>query len=180
MDSSGSFHWQGLFWASIADSTVQAHRSPGWSRENSCVPVVHESCSDMEGAERWKVIDSRTQHMAHLPFNIFTATVRQVGDFLMPNAEAWTTFPKAPLPSDLPTIEEGLGLFAKPTAESGSFLGRKCCLACVTQSAHLWKGFRNGVIPKGHWRKGRCPFLWTHLSASECPTPTPPHPSRWV
>lgn len=25
---------------------------------------------------------------ASLPFNIFTATVRQVGDFLMPNADA--------------------------------------------------------------------------------------------
>jgi len=37
-----------------------------------------------------------------IPFSIFTATILHVGDFLIPKADACTTFPKAPCPRDFP------------------------------------------------------------------------------
>lgn len=42
------------------------------------------------------------QLCSKIPFSIFTATILHVGDFLIPKADACTTFPKAPCPSDFP------------------------------------------------------------------------------
>lgn len=91
----------------------------------------------------------------------------------MPNADAWTTFPKAPLPSDLPTIEEGLGLFAKPTASLSPFQEGNAVLY-VLCGVHIFEGIPPGTDPYG----GQVSASLVPSSASEPPTPSLPHPPR--
>lgn len=169
-DGSGLFHWQGLFWAGVAQSeSPQRKKEALAGAERVCLFLGYinlvPTCRECRG---WKVTKSQSTASASVPFNIFTATVRQVGDFLMPNADAWTTFPKAPLPSDLPTIEEGLGLFAKPTARVW-VLSRKempCC-TCYVGCTSL-KGFRQGLTPTE--------AKWVHFSSLPLPLSPPPYP----
>lgn len=89
-----------------------------------------------------------------IPLSIFTATVRQVGDFLMPNADAWTTFPKAPLPSDLPTMKRRHWFACQASRMSLSLLGRKCHFSYAYVRHGALNGITNELTPKES-RKGR-------------------------
>lgn len=94
----------------------------------------------------------------------------------MPNADAWTTFPKAPLPSDLPTIEEGLGLFAKPTASLSPFQEGNAVLYMLC-GVHIFEGILPRTDPSGG--QSEC-ISRVPSSASEPLTPSLPHPPRQV
>lgn len=86
----------------------------------------------------------------------------------MPNADAWTTFPKAPLPSDLPTIEEGLGLFAKPTASLSPFQEGNAVLYMLC-GVHIFEGILPRTDPSG----GQ---VSAFLMSLPLPLSPPPHP----
>ena len=96
-----------------------------------------------------------------IPFSIFTATVRQVGDFLMPNADACTTFPKAPLPSDLPTMERRRFVCQGSSIGWSLFQEERVFSLCVYVWHVALKGISNEQTPNG---------LGTHLCGSFLPT----------
>lgn len=56
----------------------------------------------LKNAPLYKVSFFPMQLCSKIPFSIFTATILHVGDFLIPKADACTTFPKAPCPRDFP------------------------------------------------------------------------------
>lgn len=90
-----------------------------------------------------------SQTSVSIPFSIFTATVRQVGDFLMPNADACTTFPKAPLPSDLPTMKR-IHWFFLPSqwGEFKSFSGSAIFPICSCEAHVTLNGISEETDPK--------------------------------
>lgn len=130
----------------------------GQSRHGLClllghilrVPTPRERNGEVESPVR-----------ASIPFSIFTATVRQVGDFLMPNADACTTFPKAPLPSDLPTMERRRFVCQGSSISWSLFQEERVFSLCVYVWHVALKGISSEQTPNG---------LGTHLCGSFLPT----------
>ena len=149
MDNAGLFPLQGLFWAlagliwsSGGQGASSRSKFCGQSRNGFCLflatPNLCQRLGNVMGELKAKLTPS-------VPFSIFTATVRHVGDFLMPNADAWTTFPKAPLPSDLPTMKRRRWFVCQASKVSLSlFSGRKglfpvcVCVACSSEWNLQW------------------------------------------
>ena len=122
----------------------------GQSSHIPLVPTHRERNGEVESPVR-----------ASIPFSIFTATVRQVGDFLMPNADACTTFPKAPLPSDLPTMERRWFVCQGSSIGLSLFQEERVFSLCVYVWHVALKGISNEQTPNG---------LGTHLCGIFLPT----------
>ena len=166
MDTAGLFHLQGLFWAlgglmesSRGQGSSSRRKLCGQSRHSLCLLLGHILLVPTH-RERNGEVESPIR--ASIPFSIFTATVRQVGDFLMPNADACTTFPKAPLPSDLPTMERRRWFVCQVSRISLSFLQEERAFSlCV----YLWHVALKGI--SNEWTPNE---LGTHLWGIFLPT----------